>query len=65
MQQEIIRNQARDILDNLPEPRLSSAFNYLKLLEKLSADQLDAIEEMLENLGWSILASEVAEEEWQ
>ncbi|GEM_PF-5245662 len=65
MQQEIIRNQARDILDNLPEPRLSNAFNYLKLLEKLSADQLDAIEEMLENLGWSILASEVAEEEWQ
>jgi hypothetical protein len=65
MQEELIRNQARDILDKLPEPRLSSALNYLKLLEKLPADQLDAVEEMLENLGWSILASEVAEEEWQ
>jgi hypothetical protein len=65
MQQEIIRNQARDILEKLTEPRLSSAFNYLKLLEKMPADKLDTIEEMLENLGWSILASEVAEEEWQ
>jgi len=65
MQQEIIRGQARNILDKLPEPRLSSALNYLKILEKLPPDQLDALEEMLENLGWSILASEVAEEEWQ
>lgn len=65
MQEELIRNQARDILDKLPEPRLSSALNYLKLLEKLPAKQLDVVEEMLENLGWSILASEVAEEEWQ
>ncbi len=65
MQQEIIRSQARDLLDKLPEPRLHSALNYLKLLEKLSSDQLDELEEMLENLGWSILASEVAEEEWQ
>ena len=65
MQQEIIRNQARGILDNLPEPRLNSAYNYLRMLEKLSAEKLEALEEMLENLGWSILASEVAEEEWQ
>jgi hypothetical protein len=63
MQQEIIRNQARGILDNLPEPRLSSAYNYLRMLEKLSAEKLEAAEELLENLGWSILASEVAEEE--
>lgn len=65
MQEELIRDQARDILNKLPEPRLSSALNYLKLLEKLPAKQLDTVEEMLENLGWSILASEVAEEEWQ
>lgn len=65
MQEELIRDQARDILNKLPAPRLSSALNYLKLLEKLPAKQLDTVEEMLENLGWSILASEVAEEEWQ
>lgn len=65
MQQEIIRNQVHDILDKLPEPKLISTLNYLKLIEKLPPDQLEALEDLLENLGWSILASEVAEEEWQ
>jgi hypothetical protein len=65
MQQEIIRSQARDILNKLPESRLSSALNYLKILEKIPSNQLDALQDMLENLGWSILASEIIEEEWQ
>jgi hypothetical protein len=65
MQQELIRNQVHDILDKLPEPQLISTLNYLKLIEKLPADQLEAFEDLLENVGWSILASEVAEKEWQ
>jgi hypothetical protein len=65
MQQELIRNQVHDILDKLPEPQLISTLNYLKLIEKLHASQLEALEDLLDNLGWSILASEVAEEEWK
>jgi hypothetical protein len=65
MQQEFIRNQVHDILDKLPEPQLISTLNYLKLIEKLPAGQLEALEDLLDNLGWSILASEVAEEEWK
>jgi hypothetical protein len=65
MQQEFIRNQVHDILDKLPEPQLISTLNYLKLIEKLPASQLEALEDLLDNLGWSILASEVAEKEWE
>lgn len=65
MQIEIARSEAHRILDKLPEAKLIEALNCLRLLDQLLEDQLDAIEDLMENLGWSILASEVAKEEWQ
>ena len=62
MQAETIRNEASDILKALPDVKLTKALNYLRLLRTLSDDQIDAIEELMENVGWSLLASEVAED---
>jgi hypothetical protein len=65
MQAETARNEAHLILDRLPETTVPEARNYLKLLDQLSEDQIEALEEWMESLGWSILASEVTRDEWE
>ncbi len=65
MEIENPREKAHVILDNLSEAKVTGALNYLEFLENLPEQQIDAIEELLENLGWNILASEVARQDWE
>jgi hypothetical protein len=65
MEVETARNEAHAILDRLPETKVPEAWNYLKVLSRLSEEQIEALEEWMESLGWSILASEVARDEWE
>lgn len=65
MQIETVRGEAYDILNKLPEIKLTKALSYLQFLNQLPEEQIDALEDLTENLGWSLLASEVAEKEWQ
>ncbi len=62
---ETTRSEAHQLIDKLTDVKLAEAFNYLKFLEKLPEDQIDLIEDLMESLGWSILASEVAKEDWE
>lgn len=63
MQVETVRSEAQNILNSLPEIKLTDALNYLKFLNRLSEEQLDTLEDFMENLGWSLLASEAIEKE--
>jgi len=65
MQIETVRGEAYDILNKLPEIKLTKALSYLQFLSRLPEEQVDALEDLTESLGWSLLASEVAEKEWQ
>ncbi len=65
MQTEAIRSEAFEILNNLPPIKLNKALNYLKLLSQIPEEKLDLAQEYLENLGWTKLALEVAEKEWE
>jgi len=65
MQIETVRGEAYDILNKLPEIKLTKALSYLQFLRQLPDEQVDALEDLTESLGWSLLASEVAEKEWQ
>jgi len=65
MQVEAIRHEALQILNRLSDVKLTEALNYLKLLSLIPPGKLDATEEYLENLGWTMLALEAAETEWE
>jgi len=62
---EVTRNEAHNLLDKLTEIKLVKALNYLIFLDNLPKDQMDILDELMENLGWTILGSEVAEQDWQ
>lgn len=63
MQSDLIRSEAQNILKSLPAIKLNDALKYLKFLNHLSEEHLDKLEDFIENLGWSLLASEVIENE--
>lgn len=65
MQTDTARNEALQIIHNLPEIKLHEAVNYLRFLDRLREDQVNHLEEYMENLGWTILASEAAEKDWE
>lgn len=65
MQVEAARNEALQIIHSLSEFKLSEALNYLKLLQQLPEGQIDKFEDYVENLGWTMLASEAAEKDWE
>jgi len=65
MQTETIRSEAFQLLNKLPPIKLNEALNYLKLLHQLPEERLDAAQEYLENLGWTMLALEAAEKDWE
>lgn len=62
---EATRNEAHNLLDKLTEVKLVEALNYLIFLDNLPKDQMDTLDELMENLGWAILGSQVAEQDWQ
>ena len=64
MQSDTIRSDAHHLLDQLSEAKLMEAVNYLTLLDRLPDAQLDAIDDLIESVGWSLLAFEVAEKDW-
>ncbi|MBI4532260.1 MAG: hypothetical protein HY709_12155 [Candidatus Latescibacteria bacterium] len=64
MQSDTIRSDAHHLLDQLSEAKLMEAVNYLTLLDHLPDAQLDAIDDLIESVGWSLLAFEVAEKDW-
>lgn len=53
------------LINNLPPIKLNEALNYLKLLSQIPEEKLDTAREYLESLGWTKLALEVAEKEWE
>lgn len=59
------RNKAHLILDELSDAKIPEALNYLEFLNNIPESQLDDIEELMENLGWTILGSEVAKRDWE
>jgi len=61
MQTETVQSEAFQLLNNLAPIKLNEALNYLKLLHQLPEERLDAAQEYLENLGWTMLALEAAE----
>ncbi len=65
MEIESPRNKAHFILDKLPDTKVTEALSYLEFLENLPEDKIDAIEEWMENLGWAILGSKVAKQDWE
>lgn len=65
MQTEAIRSEAFQLLNNLPPIKLNEALKYLKLLSQIPEEKLDLAQEYLENLGWTKLALEAAEKEWE
>ncbi len=65
MQIETVRNEALQIIHSLPEFKLPEALNYLRLLQQLPEGQIDRFEDYMENLGWTMLASEAAEKDWE
>lgn len=65
MQTEAVREQAHQILDRLPAIKIGEALNYLKFLDDLPDEQLEALEELLESLGWGLLGFEAAEKDWE
>jgi len=65
MQTETVRSEAFQLLHNLPPIKLNEALNYLKLLHQLPEEKLGATHEYLENLGWTMLALEAAEQDWE